>query len=534
MIFTLNNYLLYSFNKFSCRPRFECLLSFKSKFGEGSKLDSTNTSNVRKTRTLPNYSLKNQLQNQNQLKFKNSFVFSRREEKTSLFFKNQALLCYHDDLNFLNLGFYFLNTLKALHCCWSAVKNNKRVAFVGVEHDLVGRALDGCLKTWFKSKNFIRDTLPRTNNNESGLKLTSKGKFKHQKQTGFKFKFDGLLTTNARILKKRTFAKPQPQLNLRNFENERRVSRESSYYKLMAKRMKAHAGLNSFVIKQSHLSLLANPDQSLKVASSHVSLLQAKKAFNWSNLNGRVSHGLKARLANFETGYSSAATNEEFKPSLAKTFLNSSNFRFGTKLTLKKFFKNNFVQNAQSQQRELNYFPSGGTNTLKSSLKKQKTKSVLFSLKKKSKLKTKNPKKRNYEKFRFYCRYRKQTGQKRKTSAHLNLMPNFVYEPFYSNLLNRIQFYDKFHFAKNPYFKQADVIFFSHPDKTLSMANQAKNLRIPSIGIESALKSRKEHVKYASMRSTVNMPLLGNPDNSFFVLLLLRLFMRLSSHACFW
>lgn len=526
MIFTLNHHLSVSFNKFSCRPSFECLLSFPNSRYDSSKLDFTKTWDQKHKLSLsPNKSLTQTRKKQVKFQFQHE---RSQENKPGLFFKTRPLLCYHDDLNFVNLRFYFLNTLKALHCCWSAVKNNKRIAFLGVEHDLLSRALDGCSKAWFKSKNFNRDTLPRTTNSEPASKrgFGLKSKQRQQKQLGHDF--NSLLTTNARMLKKPSFTKQTQQGRKKTWANFTLKRTETSLYALIAKRMSAHAGLSSFVTGQSNLVLLANPDQSLKMASSHLSFFKPEtQRLNWSNLNGRTQFGLKAPCAHFETSYFSAATNESFRPDLTTTRLRSSDFSFGTNFKSNRILKNQRVFHAKVQEHKLcSVFGSSGL--VKKAPEKKKTGLKKAILKKKKK--QPKTKRFGFEKLCFFNRYRKHSS-KQAFERNLTSFLGVPYAPFYESCLNRIEFYDRFHFAKNPYFKQAELIFFSHPDKTLSMANQAKNLRIPSIGIESALKGRKERLKYASLRSTVTMPLLGNPDNCFFVLLLLRLFMRLNSRA---
>ena len=521
MIFTLNHHLSLSFNKFSCMPNFECLLNFPKTNLDASKLDFPKTFQADKI-SLPNKSL-TKIKTKKQIRFQFKPEHMKRIKPV---FKTRPLLCYHHDLSFLNLRFYFLNTLKALHCCWSAVKNNKRVAFLGVEHDLLTGALDGCSKAWFKSKNFNRDTLPRTINSMPTLNLGRGLKSKHRQPKKSGHDFNGLLTTNAALLKKPSFAKQPHQGKQKTFSNLTLAGSEARYYALVAKRMAAHAGLSSFVTAQSSLALLANPDQSLKIASSHLSFLKSSHDLNWSCLNGRTSFGLKAPCAHFETRYLSATTNESFPLGLAKTRLRASDFRFGTTFKPGRILKNQFVSYAKAQQRQFSSVFGPSSQVKKAYQKKQRLKKS--SLKKKMK---QSSKRFGFEKFCFFSRYRKQACLKQGLERSLKLFPSVPYKPFYEFYLNRILFYDLFYFAKNPYFKQAELMFFTHPDKTLNMVNQAKSLRIPSIGIESALKGGKQRFKYASQRSTVTMPLLGNPDNCFFVLLLLRLFMRLNSRA---
>ena len=80
--------------------------------------------------------------------------------KDLAYFKSSGLLCWRSDLVFSNLRVHFLNTLKALHLCWAAVRNHKVVAFVGFNQDLLSQAWHGLMCDLFKSRSLKRDIYP--------------------------------------------------------------------------------------------------------------------------------------------------------------------------------------------------------------------------------------------------------------------------------------------------------------------------------------------------------------------------------------
>jgi len=84
-------------------------------------------------------------------------------------------------------------------------------------------------------------------------------------------------------------------------------------------------------------------------------------------------------------------------------------------------------------------------------------------------------------------------------------------------------------FANNPYLQHADLVFFVNPDKNPGLAEQVKKLSIPSIGIVSGLKSTsyRKQPHQSNLHNSVTYPIVGNPDNLVFVMMVIRVFAKL-------
>jgi hypothetical protein len=85
-------------------------------------------------------------------------VINQVSNQETTIFQSCELLCWRIDLQFLNLRAYFGNLLKALHVCWLASRNNKRIVFVdqaNISNDL-SQVLHHSL-----TKQHSRHTLPR-------------------------------------------------------------------------------------------------------------------------------------------------------------------------------------------------------------------------------------------------------------------------------------------------------------------------------------------------------------------------------------
>ena len=92
--------------------------------------------------------------------FKSSVSLNQTTLSDLAYFKSSGLLCWRSDLVFSNLRVHFLNTLKALHLCWAAVRNHKVVAFVGFNQDLLSQAWHTTMCDLFKSRSLKRDIYP--------------------------------------------------------------------------------------------------------------------------------------------------------------------------------------------------------------------------------------------------------------------------------------------------------------------------------------------------------------------------------------
>lgn len=80
-------------------------------------------------------------------------------------------------------------------------------------------------------------------------------------------------------------------------------------------------------------------------------------------------------------------------------------------------------------------------------------------------------------------------------------------------------------FGVNWNVKEADCVFFTNGDEMSGLAYEVKKLKIPTIGIMSGLKGKVDRGGVKLMDS-VDYVILGNPYDSLFVMMMLRVFMR--------
>ena len=123
-------------------------------------------------------------------------------------------------------------------------------------------------------------------------------------------------------------------------------------------------------------------------------------------------------------------------------------------------------------------------------------------------------------------------GKKHKSSKreyHNRFFKPFRSYDYYSMFIHAQAYNETKRFAYNPYLRHADLVFFVNPDKNPGLAEQVKKLAIPSIGIVSGLKStsyRKQPYQ-ANLHDSVTYPIVGNPDNLIFVMMIVRVFATL-------
>lgn len=88
-------------------------------------------------------------------------------------------------------------------------------------------------------------------------------------------------------------------------------------------------------------------------------------------------------------------------------------------------------------------------------------------------------------------------------------------------------------FANSPYIQHADLVFFVNPDRNPGLASQIKKLGIPSIGIVSGLKSSayRKQPTHSNVHDSVSYPIIGNSDNVTFVMMVVRIFVKLIQKA---
>lgn len=480
------------------------------------------------------------------------------------FFKARPLLCWHNDLAYYNLRLYFLNTLRALHVCWSAVRNNKKIGFVGVSGDLLNQASCACLTSWFKTQSLTRDSLPRIradysrvgkNADEANLHLTQEKKpkslktkrknsmfLRNRRQNHFIFYNYGLwINMFQRTMQcyKTAFmpsvSPAQPSANALSKGVPNDISKRTKAYVLMAKLMKAYQESDYVFFKASNVARLSNPNQAVKTASSHLLMLksqglQRRSQSSWSQLTYRFGQvGLKAPVQDFDLNFAPARSHFETNTNIKSTLKNYDTFynlrvRPRARHTHQK--KVSYAVNAHAQVIHF-LFACRVTSDSKASKSNQALNKSAYETKKKY---------RGCYVLNYRNQKRIQNGQFLFRNLRHGSKPTFrrrlSYAPRYTKMLQRVEFYDITQFAINANLKQADVLFFLHPDKAYGMVRNAKNLRIATIGIVSGLKSKvKSHLKHNYMTDDVNYPIVGNPDNNFFILHMLRTFMQVIRKA---
>jgi Ribosomal protein S2 len=142
MIYIINNNTAYGYSKFICRPKWLINLNIRiNLFQTDSPL--TNFLDIL-TQT-----------NEFNLKYDKD-KYNVRPNNT---FQSAELLCWRSDLQFLNLRAYFSNMLKALHLCWLAARNNKRIVFI--DHDITMNHLRSQLVYQSLFKQHKRQIIPR-------------------------------------------------------------------------------------------------------------------------------------------------------------------------------------------------------------------------------------------------------------------------------------------------------------------------------------------------------------------------------------
>lgn len=572
MIFTLNHHTSYSYNKFTCRPAYVVGLTkaFKNKNAQLSVPYGLKAPQYRRrpgtlvNNALPCASMKRNankstllaslnMQNtpgsdtltygldQNRLD-----VYNERDQNH--FFQVKPLLCWKNDLAYYNLRSYFLNTLKALHLCWSAARNNKKIAFIGVDGDLLNQASSSCLTGWFKTQSLARNSIPKL------CSTLQKGGFKSLRASGRGKK--RLATATA--LRKTRFYKKLFQsyaLWLNTFKRstslvENRTNSHKSFvpatggakgYTLIPTLMKTYGQSGSFFLSHSTPARLCNPDQVLKSASSHLLCLrkpdlQDRLSANWTQLAHRLGQlGLKAphnELDHFTPCSSYAELNTKTKSNLAfyDPFSKINVYKRGfwgarpyTKYSAREqteIIKGLFSKQSPTKHVWLN--------------RKQRIKPYLQRVEKafRGRFVLNHRNKAPFQRESYLFRTKKSQRKPYNKRYKPGIFKKRFYKTHYNNMLQRIEFYDRASFVTNPNLKQADILFFIHPDKSPGMVTMARNLRIPTIGIVSGLKSKgTSRFKPTDLADGVNYPIVGNADNNFFVLLLLRTFMRVIRKA---
>lgn len=499
-----------------------------------------------------------------------------------VFFKTKPLLCWRSDLAYFNLRWYFLNTFKALHLCWNAVKNNKRIAFVGVDSDRLTFATNRTCRRLEQTTAFYRDVVPR-------LKQRTK---RHKKQ-----RYNRLTLTKTTFISR--FDNPiKDKKPSYNHNLNARFSLDVRLYGL-TRLIRACHGLRSHhaepkqprlgpLLKQQHrlqslcaqtfvklpvvayptagTGFLSNPAHPLKAVFNHFAT--ACTNLKPSDLNQHLkcipgalrSHAAVAKYCILQFNHIGLTPNISFqyydshtyklkpiKPHLNEALLNevcqgtssggasgkflrepvkqastlclgqtSGTYSTNDNQTLSVANLRHFVYKSRLCQAHMKALvvPSYSAKGLVKDQKwvscvKPRRMPVGFSSKSKSPL---------------FSSYGQRSSGRRQTWHKNNNVAKYMMSAELKGFQN---------WAVNPHLKQAGVIFFANPDKYTALAAQAKRLRIPTIGLVSGLQHQNQYgsKKHLKQNDSVDYPILGNPDNSFFVLIIVRMFMSVVRKA---
>jgi hypothetical protein len=650
MIHIVNHHTAYSYSKLTCRH--PSLGVIKTKLKNKVKLASLlllqrvrkhQANHYTKTKFNPSMSLRSSWQNivksksgvfksKGGLKPKNvriqnsgqgslcSFampqVFHKAEAKENKgqnkFFKSKPLLCWRSDLAFFNLRWYFLNCFKALHLCWSAARNHKRIAFVGVDDNLQSQSSLESIAKLFKIKTFLRDALPDV---KQAPTISPQNK-PRQTETSAKKK---LITSPSLCSVKKekesqegifTFAKGEEPAMIKQKYKSYQTRRQAKSHQtnlmlfgqlirfLRSCDMKWHKANDSSDAEPCHKTaqglVLTHTDQITKqhLLQSKISFVSSRQsAFLYNNAcTGFFSNPERPFKTIFNNFNSSLPSSEmisydhvsnvdmlKLKPGLKQYPLNLNSIGLSprvSELSWRESPKYDRRCRQDSLVPELQrHLGLGRTKKLASSdatavlsLCLWSTSELIHSIGQRATLgvkKTAPEPNRQADAFwnqhfnlchaytksklkKAQLNLRTASPKSKKVPLRIHFKNHFVsakrslsFKPwwqkqnYYADALVRNLTKDYQKFASNPSLKQADIIFFTNPDKTPALAAQARRLRIPTIGLVSGLKPKQTWgtSKHINQKDSVDYPILGNSDNSFFVLMMVRMFMNLISKA---
>jgi hypothetical protein len=396
-------------------------------------------------------------------------------------FRTKELLCWREDLSFFNLRWYFLNCFKALQMCWTAVRNNKRIAFVGLGGSVMVQASVDAMNLILKSN--LRDGLPRIKTLSllpSYHKSTPSPSYhgrkprKHRPNLFFS-RLIRLLTNN-----------PQPKTG---------ANRANILY---LHRLQGQVGKVA-----ARLSII--PYGSASPAFFSNTLKPLNKTFN--HLSGLDIHLLKQSPGAFDRDLHSLK-------------------RFPLNLNLPQALGPvDYDEISDDEEEDMEELEILGDEEWLRPYKPSRPRVILNPI-------PKNPYVRK-KKGRYLSRAFRRGQVSRKltvSSAFFDDSYDDLYD-YYESIISVNCLRDQQRFAKNANLNQADVVFFTNPDRMASLASQVRNLQIPTIGIISGFKSLAHRPAVTPLRDSVTFPIVGNPDNCFFVILMVHVFTKLIMKA---
>lgn len=480
-------------------------------------------------------------------------------------FQSTELLCKRNDLQFLNLRGYFSNLLKALHLCWLAARNNKRIFFIDRAYSIASNNRSQLIVQSL-SKQRKRQSIPRRLISFSPLNQGSKHLTSHSIQDCAKlskhikkqkqvlvhknnFNFSELLDlfskniTNIHLNKN---AAPIAALKVNMAVNNEktgfssnRMSNTKYQIKLRAKIAQqvsrqtcffANASSPSFLSTNKNAfnaSMLTHLDQFVQnatIARNYGHQLKEQIIFNTSKQKKLINinkNNLNVYLLHLKTKplklYSIAYENVNIKNSCLP-FFNGIDFSNISDLV------NTSLLKKPSRVANTYFLESSNINSfyqVKSKLKEETLRKVI------------DPKIGSKFLNHFYkCssspNVKKMPEKNWKTQKNLVFKLNTL-QKYYNSLVQMNNYEQSLNFVKNPWLIQADIIFFVDPEKNGSMVEQAKRLNIPTIGVISGATSNRfgrQGFRNYNFDNSVNYPIIGNSGSFFFTRMLLDVFIK--------
>lgn len=120
-----------------------------------------------------------------------------------------------------------------------------------------------------------------------------------------------------------------------------------------------------------------------------------------------------------------------------------------------------------------------------------------------------------------------QSHRKHRQNIHPKSWCNSIQDNYVTSVFLNPKAYELL--ANNMHIDQAGLIFFVNPDKTPGLAAQAKQLRIPTVGLMGGLKADNQPESRKNIR--VDYPIVGNPDHCFFVQMVMQMFISVINQA---
>lgn len=539
-------------------------------------------------------------------------------------FKSSGLLCWRSDLVFSNLRVHFLNTLKALHLCWAAVRNHKVVAFVGFNQDLLSQAWHTLMCDLFKSRSLKRDIYPSVNRAFWWSKSRAQGIVPPMASLGHKAKPQAKVSLPLRNVVKHA-CQPYALLNqLSRLVNQptwktsglttpglsqkpllKQTQARLAYEQLQGKMDFSTSRLGTQMYKNNLTGFFSNPDLSFKTNLNHykfyhTGLLAPGRKPVKANVNADLAKikappkfdrrkrtaksglnikglGLSLAKSGFKQtqaqrvskahsgfgpyGFSAHAVNVSLSP--VTNYEAQAYKHLNSKLKLKTFktagsdlFKPRLDLNADNASKNFKTFSMiSRFVALSLALRLAQPPAALASSlahfnTKVSRLAPRAPKYHTlydtpqvttnawcglktlhqnlplfYLKANPPMAYPKKPHQGLGRHGNVTQSKTWKLNPNRVNLKSgepNLNYYDQGvlknlgaefkDFVTNPNLKQADLIFFSNPNKTPALAKQARYLNIPTLGLMSGLRSNQNSCG-AQKASIVSFGMLGNPEN---------------------